>query len=62
MGDDNISGFDALCGASFVKPIVACTRLNNPSILSVRMDVSANALPRIDMPCNNGRIFGFGDY
>ena len=61
MGDDNISGLDALCGASFVKPIVACTRLNNPSILSVRMDVSANALPRIDMPCNNGRIFGFGD-
>ena len=61
MGDDNISGLDALCGASFVKAIVACTRLNNPSILSVRMDVSANALPRIDMPCNNGRIFGFGD-
>ncbi len=61
MGDDDISGLDALCGASFVKPIVARTRLNNPSILSVRMDVSANALPRIDMPCNNGRIFGFGD-
>ena len=61
MGDDNISGLDALCGASFVKPIVARARLNNPSILPVRMDVSANALPRIDMPCHNGRIFGFGD-
>jgi hypothetical protein len=61
VGDNNIPGFDALCGASFVKPILARTRLNNPSVLSVRVKVSANALPRIDMPRNNGRILGFGD-
>jgi hypothetical protein len=61
MGDNNIPGFDALCCPSVVKPVLASTRLNNPSVLSVRVKVRADALPRTDVPRNNGRILGFSN-